>query len=102
LAGANTSKEPKPLVLVATDRNLTCCAPRRSAAAAEATTMAAPPSPGEQNMYCVSGSLTIGAAATASSVSASRRHALGLMAPLRNALAATLARVRSEMPCSRM
>ena len=44
-------------------------------------------------MYLVSGWLIIGAAAICCSVSSCRRHALGLRAPLRYALAATLASV---------
>ena len=53
-------------------------------------------------MYCVNGSAIIGASRIWSSDSAVRRHALGLMAPLRNAFAATFASTSREMPCSCM
>ena len=62
--GLNTSKEPKPRVRVA-PRAVAPAGASRSAAAWQATMIAAPPSPGEQNMYWVSGSLTISAAAMA-------------------------------------
>ena len=44
-------------------------------------------------MYCVSGYDSISDSATSSSLSGLRRHAIGLSAPLRNALAPTLASV---------
>src|SRR5689334_5289481 len=95
IAGLKTSNEPKLRVRVATESSLTDLALSRRAISSEATTMAAPPSPGEQNMYCVSGSLTIAEDAIVCSDMGSRRQALGLREPLRKALAATLARVAS-------
>ena len=68
-----------------------------------ARTSATPPSPGEQNMYCVSG---YDEHRPTSRISSSdiglRRHAIGLSAPLRNAFAATLASVDWVMPYSCM
>ena len=52
--------------------------PRRAATASLVTMIAAPPSPGEQNMKRVSGSLTMSAAAISSAEIGSRRQALGL------------------------
>ena len=76
--------------------------PSVRARSARASTSATAPSPGEQNMYCVSGWLTILEASTSSSDSGRRRQALGLRAPFSNALAATLASVDALMPCSAM
>ena len=70
--------------------------------APRASTSATAPSPGEQNMYCRSGSLTILEASTSSSDSGCRRQAFGLRLPFSNALAATLASVDSLIPCSAM
>ena len=53
-------------------------------------------------MNWVSGWLTIFDARISFAVSGLRRHAFGLSAPLRNALAATSARVAELMPCSLM
>ena len=53
-------------------------------------------------MYLVSGWLTIAELAISSSVSGLRRQACGLRAPLRNAFAATLARVAADIPYSCM
>ena len=60
---------------------------KRWAMSARHSTSATPPSPGEQNMYLVSGWFTIGAAAISASDSGVRRQAFGLAAPLRKALA---------------
>ena len=83
MAGLNTSKEPKARVRVATASSRTGRAASRLAADSLATMIAAPPSPGEQNMYRVSGSLTMSAAAMTSSDIASRRQAFSLRAPFR-------------------
>jgi len=53
-------------------------------------------------MYWVSGWLSMGDAAISCSVRTCRRQALGLRAPLRNAFAATLARVDAVIPYSCM
>ena len=71
-------------------------------AARVASTSATAPSPGEQNMYCVSGWLTIFEPSTSSSESGLRRHAFGFSAPFENAFDATLASVEALMPCSGM
>ena len=67
-----------------------------------ARTSATAPSPGEQNMYWVSGLLTILEERISSSLSGARRQAFGLREPLENALAATLASVDDVMSCSAM
>ena len=64
-------------------RKRTTARPSPAAAVSLASTTAAPPSPGEQNMNRVSGSLTISAASISSADIASRRQALGLREPLR-------------------
>ena len=62
-----------------------------------ARTSATAPSPGEQNMYCVSGWLTILEASTSASDRGRRRQALGLRAPFSNAFSATLASVEARL-----
>ena len=51
-------------------------------------------------MYFVSGGLTIGDSTISSTLSGVRRHAFGLAAPLRYALAAIAARTSGSMSCS--
>ena len=51
-------------------------------------------------MYLVSGSLTIAEPAISSTDSGVRRHALGLRAPLRYALAAIIDSTAGSMSCS--
>src|SRR5205814_5302372 len=86
----------------ATERRNTGPRPAVRMRGPRASTSATAPSPGEQNMYWVSGWLTIFEASTSSSVSGRRRHAFGLREPFSNALAATLASVERLMPCSLM
>ena len=82
IEGLKTSKEPKRRVRVAAPSRCTA-RPMRAATASLARTIAAPPSPGEQNMNRVSGSLTMSAAAISSAEIGSRRQAFGFSAPLR-------------------
>ena len=53
-------------------------------------------------MYWVSGWATIGVPAISSTLSSLRRQAMGFLAPLREALLATRARVSALMPWSCM
>jgi len=82
IEGLKTSKDPNRRVRVAAPSSRTA-RPRREATASLVTTIAAPPSPGEQNMNRVSGSLTISAEAISSAEIGSRRQALGFSEPLR-------------------
>src|SRR3954451_1414535 len=100
--GLKTSKDPKRRVRKATERRKTGLRGRCFARSAVASTSATAPSPGEQNMYWVSGWLTILEARTSSSLSGLRRQAFGLRDPFSNALDATLASVDSLIPCSAM
>src|SRR3954464_11830272 len=100
--GLKTSKEPKRRVRKATERRNTALRDICLARSPVASTSATAPSPGEQNMYWVSGWLTIFESRTSCSVSGLRRQAFGLRDPLSKALDATLASVDSLMPCSAM
>ena len=101
--GLKTSKDPKRRV-----RNGHRRAGRRARGAARgpdrpgASTSATAPSPGEQNMYCVSGSVTIVEARISSSVSGCRRQAFGLRAPLREGLVGDPGERAVVIPCSAM
>src|SRR4029453_10123454 len=69
MEGLKTSKEPKRRVRKATERSWIGVRARDFARSPRARTRATAPSPGEQNMYCVSGWLTILEASTSSSES---------------------------------
>jgi hypothetical protein len=86
----------------ATDRSNTGGFEPPRTRAPRARTSATAPSPGEQNMNCVSGLLTIFDPSTSSSDSGRRRHAFSFSDPLRNAFDATFASVELLMPCSAM
>ena len=76
----------------------TASASSRRARSVAISTTAAPPSLGLQNMYDVSGSLTIGALAISPAGTGLRRHACGVIAPLRSALAAISASSLESSP----
>src|SRR3954466_14208416 len=73
---------------------------KRRASSPRHSTIAAAPSAGEQNMYCVGGCDSMGELRFSPSDSGLRRHAIGFTAPLRKALAATLASVGWVIPYS--
>ena len=98
----NTSKELGGRVFTATLRILTPSAPSSFIFFSEARISATAPSAGEQNMYLVSGSLIIGAFMIVSRSTGLRRHAWGVMVPLRNAFSATRPSVVRVIPCSCM
>src|SRR2546421_12199399 len=102
IEGLNTSNEPKRRVRKATERRKIGALEDRRSSSPRARTSATAPSPGEQNMYCVSGWLTIFDDRISCSDSGVRRHAFGFAAPLRNAFAATRASVDELIPCSLM
>ena len=84
----------------ATERNSTDGTPSSLALAVEVSTIAAPPSLGLQNMYFVSGSLTIVPAAISSTESGLRRHACGVIEPLRRLFAISSDNRRGSSECS--
>ena len=100
--GLNTSNDPNGRERSTADFRYTGRSVYCLALSALASTRATPPSPGEQNMYCVRGFASIGAPSISSSDSGLRRQAFSLSEPLRKALAATLASVLAVMPCSCM
>src|SRR5439155_8940131 len=95
-----TSKDPNRLERTTVERTYTDFEVYRDASSARQTTSAAPPSPGEQNMYCVSGSLSIVEPSISASVKGVRRHAFGFSAPLRYDFAATFDRMLGEIAWS--
>src|SRR3546814_3502484 len=96
--GENTSKLFSGLVFTAADLNLTCVRPNSRAFFSEARISATPPSEGLQNIYCVRGSLIMREARIAPWSIAARRQAWGVREPFSNALDATRASVRAEIP----
>ena len=88
IRGLNTSNDPGGRVRTATERNATGGPDISRAAAAEHSTRAAAPSPGEQNMYRVSGSLTSPEPRISAASNGVRRHASGFRLPLRYAFSA--------------
>src|SRR5436305_14251299 len=100
--GLKTSNEPNLRVRKATERKRTARFAAERSRSPRASTSATAPSPGEQNMYWVSGWLTIREPRISSSDSGCRRQAFGFEEPLRNALAATFASVEALIPCSLM
>src|SRR3954447_22292413 len=86
--GLKTSNVPNRRVRNSTARSSIELPVIARAFSVDVKTIAAPPSLGLQNMYVVSGSLTIGAEAISSADNAFRRQACGVIEPLRNALAA--------------
>src|SRR6516165_10555966 len=88
--GANTSNEPNRRVRKATERRYTGVRVSSLIRDPRASTSATAPSPGEQNMYCVRGWLTILDDTISSSLSGVRLHAFGLRAPFAKAFDATL------------
>src|SRR6185436_20763701 len=94
--GLNTSNVPYLRVRNSTARSQTGSSRNSLAFAGDASTSDAAPSLGLQNMYLVSGSLTMSASAISSTLNACRRQALGLRAPLRNALADSSASSRGS------
>src|SRR3546814_6106085 len=96
--GENTSKLCSGLGFTAADLNLTCVRPNSRAFFSEARISATPPSEGLQNIYCVRGSLIMREARIAPWSIAARRQAWGVREPFSNALDATRASVRAEIP----